>query len=102
MQNSQVNTLSVPAQATGVNPALLMKAADVPLRVVVTNVGPNLILLGHDVNTLSAVPAVAGTFRLATTKEQTIILAPGQGLFATSIGAGGSVSIASSDALPIG
>lgn len=101
MQNSQNNTLGLPAQGSQ-NPSTLARAGAVPLRVVVRNVGPNLVLIAHDIGTLTATPAVAGTFRLGPTMEDVFILAPQEGLFATAIGAGGVVSVAISGAMPIG
>lgn len=100
MQPSQLNSLSL--QPTGSqNPSTLWKAAEIPMRVVVVNLGPNLVLLAHDPATLSNAPVLANTYRLPVTKEVTIVLAPRQGLYAVSIGVGGAVSIAASEALPI-
>jgi hypothetical protein len=100
MKPSQLNTLALPAQGSS-NPATLTKAAKIPLRVVVRNTGPNLVLLAHDAGTLSNAPATANTFKLFPPFEDTYVLAPGEGLYAVSIGAGGEVSVAISEALPI-
>jgi len=100
MQPSQLNSLVIPSVGVQ-NPATLWKAAEVPVRVVIGNIGPNLILLAHDSGTLANSPVFANAFRLATTKELTIVLAPQQGLFAVGVGIGGEVSIAVSEALPI-
>ena len=101
MQNSQVNTLDVPETGSP-NPATLFKAAQTPIRLVVVNTGSVLVLLAHDPTTLTNAPQTANTFRLVVgSAGQTFVLAPGQGLYACSVGAGGSVSIAASEALPI-
>jgi len=101
MQSSQLNSLVVPPTGSQ-NPATLWKAANIPMRVVVNNLGPNMILLAHDVGTLMNSPVFANTFRLFPTKDVVIVLAPKQGLFAVAIGVGGEVSIAVSEALPVG
>jgi hypothetical protein len=100
MQPSQLNSLNVPATGSQ-NPATLFKAAGIPIRISVTNLGPNLILLSHDPSTLSQAPVFANTFRMAVNQEVVIVLAPHQGLYAVAIGTGGTVSIAVSEALPL-
>lgn len=100
MQPSQVNTLSLPTQGSQ-NPGTLAKAAKIPLRVVVRNTGPNLVLLAHDPGTLSNAPAFANAFKLPVLVEDTFVLAPSEGLFGVSIGVGGEVTVAISEALPI-
>jgi len=95
---STVNTITVPTVGSQ-NVATLMKAAGVPLRVVVRNVAGTPILIAHDTNVLQNSPAVAGTFLLTAGQTEVFVLAPQQGLFAASSGAGGTVSIAVSDAI---
>jgi len=100
MQNSQLNSLTVPGVGSQ-SPGTLWKAADIPVRVVVSNLGPNLILLAHDPTTLTQAPAFANTFRLPVDQSVVLVLAPKQGVYAVSIGVGGTVSIAVSEALPV-
>jgi hypothetical protein len=100
MQNSQLNSLTLPPTGSQ-NPATLFKAAGIPIRIVVLNTGPNLVFLSHDSGTLNAAPVFANTYRLPSGREVVIILAPKQGLFGVSVGVGGEVSIAVSEALPI-
>lgn len=100
MQNSQLNSLTVPAVGSQA-PATLWKAAGIPMRVVVENLGPNMILLAHEPSTLSNAPAYASTYRLKPDKQLVVVLAPQQGLYAVSIGTGGQASIAASEALPV-
>jgi hypothetical protein len=101
MQPSQLNTLALPSMGTD-NPATLAKAAQIPLRVVVRNTGPNLVLVAHDSGTLMNTPVTANAFKIPPViGEDTFVLAPGEGLFAVAIGIGGEVSVAISEALPI-
>jgi hypothetical protein len=100
MQPSQLNSLVIPPTGSQ-NPATLWKAATIPARIVVNNLGPNLVLLAHDPGTLTNSPVFANTYRLPASSEVVIVLAPHQGLFAVAVGVGGAVSIAVSEALPI-
>jgi hypothetical protein len=100
MQPSQLNSLVLPIQGTQ-NPATLMKAAGVPLRVVVRNFGPNNALLAHDVGTLSNIPVFANAWIIPINKEDTFVLAPGQALYAVGIGTGVIISVAASEAIPV-
>jgi hypothetical protein len=101
MQNSQLNSLTVPTVGS-MNPATLFKAGDIPMRVVITNIGGNVILLAHDTSTLSTKPPVfANTYGLAVGAQVVIVLAPEQGVFAVAIGINGQASVAVSEALPV-
>lgn len=100
MQDSKLNTLSVPIIGQNANPSTLVYASGAPMRVVVRNTGPTLIFISHDSNTLRATTVAAGAFRLAPGEEDVYVLAAKQGLFAGSNGAGGEVSIAMSEAIP--
>jgi hypothetical protein len=104
MQNSQLNSLDVP-EAGAQNPATLFKAAMTPIRILITNTGPTLILLAHDPTTLTNAPSYANTYRLppgpGAGSQVVLVLAPQQGVYATGVGASGTVSIAASEALPI-
>lgn len=100
MDPSQLNSINVP-QTGSQNPATVFKAAGIPMRVVVANIGANLIFLAHDPATLSNTPVFTNTYQLRPDKEVIIVLAPGQGLFAVALGANGTASIAISDALPL-
>lgn len=103
MNSSQLNTVSVPqAPATGnLTPAVLYTAGQIPVRVVINNIGGALVFLAHDQATLTASPVVANAYQLKTDKEVIIMLAPMQSLYAAAVGAGGMVSVAISDALPV-
>jgi hypothetical protein len=104
MQNSQLNSLDVP-EAGAQNPSTLFKAAGNPIRIVITNTGPTLVLLAHDPGTLTNAPSYANTYRLpagpGAGSQIVLVLAPNQGVYAVGVGANGTVSIAASEALPI-
>lgn len=100
MQPSQLNSLTLPIQGSN-NPSTLVKAATIPLRVVVRNFGPSNAILAHEANTLSNVPIFANAWILPVDQEDTFVLAPQQALYAVGVGAGVVVSIAYSEAIPI-
>ena len=96
---SQLNT--VDSNQTGAqNPAVVARAAEVPLRVALVNVGPVLIFLAHDDGTLINVPVRTGAYQLAPGKELVVVLIAKQGLWAAGNGAGGLLSVAVSEAIP--
>ena len=106
MQNSQLNSLSVPAIGSP-NPATLFVAALVPIRIVITNIGTNLVYLAHDPSTLQNFGVgITNTYLLPAApgpgSQVTLVLAPSQGVYAAGVGVGGQVSIAVSEALPVG
>lgn len=96
--DSIVNTVSVPQQ--GVEPAVLYRAANRPLRVVVRNSGGALLLIAYEASALQTLGTFAGTFRLGIDQSETFVLMPKQSLCAAAQGAGGIASIAVSEALP--
>lgn len=100
MQNSQLNSLILPSVGEE-NPATVIKAAEIPLRVVVFNFGPVLIFLAHDAGTLQNVPVFANAWQLPPGRDLTIVLAPKQGLFAAGSGTGAELSVSINEALPI-
>ncbi len=99
MQDSLVNTISVPIIGT-LNPATLYRAATIPLRLVVRNVGPVPVFLAHTASEIQQIGATAGVFQIGPTQEEVFVLAPKQGLWAVAGGAIGTVCIAVSEAIP--
>ncbi len=96
---SKVNTVVVPP--VGTDPSTLWIAADFPVRVVVRNVGGNILILAHDSSTLANFPpGNAGTFVLPAGDSEVFVLQPRQGIYASGSGGGGLASIAVSEALP--
>lgn len=98
MNDSLLVTLTVPA-AGSKNPSVLAHATNNPARVFVNNVGGTTLILSHDATSLTQQPALAGTFQLLSGQSGVYVLAPKQGLFAVGQGAGGTASVAISDAL---
>lgn len=96
--NSIVNTVSVAAQGTP--PAVLYRATQKPLRVVVRNSGGTLLLIAYEATALTVNNPMADTFRLPVGASETFVLMPQQSLLAAAVGAGGVASIAASEALP--
>jgi hypothetical protein len=80
----------------------LFQAGDSAMRVMVQNVGGNLVYLAHDSADLSQVNSTGGVFQLPSGGQAVFVLAPKQSLFAAANGGAGSVSIAASEAIPVG
>src|SRR5438045_1221561 len=88
---SVLKTFEIPA--IGLDPAILHQAADRTVRVVVRNVGGNLIFLAHDTNALqtdNVAPSEA--FQLAPNQELVLVLVPSQQLLSAGQGGGGQAS----------
>jgi hypothetical protein len=99
MHDSKLNTASVPVVGSD-NPATITQATDVPFRVVVRNVGGNLVFLAHDSATLTSAPVAANAYQLPPGQSETFVLNVKQGLFAAAQGGGGLISVAISEAMP--
>jgi hypothetical protein len=99
MQDSKLNTISVPVAGTQA-PATITRATDVPFRVVVRNVGGNLVFLAHDSSTLTTAPVSANSYQLPPGESETFVLNAKQGIFAAAQGGGGQISVAISEAIP--
>ena len=99
MQPTQFITLSVPSTTTVTT---LAKATDIPLRVLVRNVGAALAFITGNVQDISvATGPTTGTYRLPAGDEDVFVLAPKQSLYALVIGVGGLLSVSISEALPM-
>ncbi len=99
MQNTNLQTYNVPAVGT-VNPATLAKAAKVPCRVVISNVGPVVLFVSDATADLMPVPSTA-VYRIFPGEAPSLVLAPKQSFYAVGAAAGGLASVAISDALPL-
>lgn len=100
MQLTSFETVTV--QPVGSNtPTTLAKCpAHIPLRVLVSNVGPVLIFVSTSVNDLQPKPTTA-TFRIFPGDDKVFVLAPKQSLYAVGAAAGGLMSVSNSEALPV-
>lgn len=98
MKDSTYETLVVNALGNA-NSTTLAKAADVPLRVLVSNVGAVVIFLAKSASDVAPRPTTA-SFRLFPSQDKVFVLAPGQALYAIGVGLGGQLSVSTSEALP--
>lgn len=99
MSKSRMDTFSVPVLGEG-NAATITVAADVPVRVVVRNIGAVIVSLAHTSNELAKLGVSTGVYQMPPAAVDTFVLAPGQGLFVASGGAIGRICVAISEAWP--
>ena len=101
MRPSVILTIDVPALGSR-NPARLTQAgAGSPLRVLVRNVGGVQLFISHELQNLTNVNSNGGTYQLPAGQSDVFVVAPSQSLFAASLGGGGKVSLAISEAVPL-
>lgn len=101
MHESEVKTVTVPGVPTN-SPAMIAVAAEVPIRVVVSNVGGVPVRLSYASSSLGGITSEASShFRLIANNDVVLVLAPKQRLYAVGVGAVGVLSVATSDALPL-
>ena len=101
MVDSQMNLIAV--QAIGApTPSILARAIEVPMRVLVRNTGVAALFVATTTENLVAVggPTTA-TFRMVADSEEVFVIAPRQSLYGIALGAGNTVSVAVSEALPV-
>jgi len=101
VRESIVQSIQVPLIGSKAN-SRLFQAGDQPMRLMVRNVGGNLVYLAHDSNDLAQVNSTGGVYQLPPGAADIFVLAPKQALFGASNGGAGSVSIAASEAVPVG
>ena len=100
MNDSQLRTMTIPGTPTTQAPAVAIAMPDRPMRVAVANVGATTIRLAFSSGGLGSVASTGGDYQLLVGRDQVFVLSPGQRLYAVSVGAIGSLSLATSDALP--
>jgi hypothetical protein len=98
---SKLQTLSVPVVGSR-SPALLIQAGEAPMRVVVRNIGGVAVFIAHEQTGLAQIGNQADQFQLPAGQSEVFVLAPKQSLSAAGSGGGGQVSIAASEAVPVG
>ncbi len=103
MQSSRMNTVTIPAIGSsstqkGVPPIFTANVR--PMRILIRNVGPNLIFLAHSGTEVQNTPSTSGVFQLPPGVSEAFVLAPHQGIFAVAQGAGGILCLAASEAVP--
>lgn len=72
------------------------------MRALVRNVGGNLVYIAHANGDLSQINSLGAVYQLPAGQADVFVLAPRQTLFAASNGGGGQVSVALSEAIPVG
>jgi len=101
MQNTNFETFTVQPVGTS-TPTTLAKGASKPLRVLCNNVGPVVIFVSLTTTDLMTTPAPStASYRIFPGEQHAFVLAAKQGLYAVGAGAGGLLSVASSEALPV-
>lgn len=101
MRPSTLKTVTIPGSGTDA-PAAIAVAADLPMRVLIRNVGPTLVFLAHQATSIQGATGFAASevYQLPTNTSEVFVLAPKQGIYAVSQGVGGLLSFASSEAVP--
>jgi len=101
MRASVLKTISVPASGTE-RPAVVVIAAGLPLRIMIRNVGPSLLFLSHQASSIQGSTGFAASevYQLPVGVSEVFVLAPKQGIYAVSQGAGGRACYAASEAIP--
>jgi hypothetical protein len=96
--SSNFDTLSVVA-AGAREPTVLAKAADVPMRSQINNVGPVVLFVADDVNDLVPAPSLS-SYRIMPGELHVLVLTAKESLYGVGAGTGGLASVANSEALP--
>jgi hypothetical protein len=98
MQNVDFQTITVQPIGSA-TPTTLVKAAKIPLRVLVSNIGPVVIFVASTATDLAPQPTTA-TYRIFPGEQQVFVAAPKQSILAVGAAAGGLMSVSTSEALP--
>jgi hypothetical protein len=99
MQNVEFQTVTIQPIGSA-TPTTLVKAAKIPLRVLVSNVGPVVIFIASAVGDLTPQPSTA-TYRIFPGEQHVFVAAPKQGIYAVGAAIGGLMSVSTSEALPV-
>jgi hypothetical protein len=99
MQNSRFQTLTV-LPVGSPTPTTIVKAAQHPMRAVVSNVGPVLVFIAATVTDLTPLPSTA-TYRLFPGEQTVLVASPREGFYVVGAAVGGLLSVATSEALPV-
>lgn len=101
MQPSSFATYTIPAIGAVTPTALAKASAHIPMRVLVNNVGPVVVFVARETTDLTPQPSTS-TYRIFPGEQHAFVLAPQQTIYALGAGAGGRLSVATSEALPVG
>lgn len=95
-----LKTLDVPALPSEA-PVVLARANETHKRVLVSNLGPTVVLVATDVQQL-ATQTPSDVFMILAGQERVLPLSPSQTFYAASVAAGGQVTVCVSPAIPLG
>ena len=97
---SHAKTVTIAAVGTN-NPSVLARAQKQPLRALVRNIGPSIAAIAFSPGALVGQQSILDSFQLPAGESEVFVLDQGDTLYAAGVGAGGTVSIHTSPALPI-
>lgn len=103
MQDTTFETLLIQAISTAPNatPTVVAKAADVPMRVMLRNIGAVTIFLAvQPYDALANTGPSTATYRLPPNACDVFVIAAKQSIYASGTGIGGLLAVARSEALP--
>ena len=103
MRATDAQTFTVPGAATAsTRPMVIARGTDVPVRVLVRNVGAvPLFVAFADQDVVTAEGPSSKTFQIDPLSSDVFVLAPEQMMFAVGAVVGGRVSVSVSEALPL-
>lgn len=102
---SRAQTVIVPnVNAIGgtTGPAILARATREPQRALISNSGPNVVLLSFEAGPVSDPSQIQGAFRVNPGTDVVFVLEVTDQIYASALGANGLVSIHVSPAFPLG
>lgn len=98
MKDSTYVTLDI-AAIGAVDATTIAKAADIPLRVLMSNESPVVIFISKSPGDVAPTPTTS-SYRIYPGRDKVFIIAPKQTLYAIGAGTGGLLSVSTSEALP--
>jgi hypothetical protein len=102
MQGTSFDTFAISAIGSP-TPTTIAKCANVPMRALVSNVGPALVWVGDEVTDLIPTqggPPTMANYRILPGEQHVFVLTSIQTLYALSNAMGGMLSVSLSEAIP--
>ena len=91
---SQLGIMDVPALTPNNIPATIIANVKQETRAAITNTGVNTVFLAHQSSSLSNQAVVSDCYPLLPGKDVVIVISKDLGLYASGIGAGGTIGFA--------
>lgn len=103
MKRTQMQQYDVPGAATPqARPLTIATAGNVPLRVLVRNIGPFAVFCAAaSEDAIGAGLPSSSTFQIPPGEEDVFVISPKEGLYAIGPVPGGRVAVSASEALPL-